>query len=100
MRFLDFQLNDFRMSDIIWTVGPDEEMKAEKIVPLVRGSSTYSPFPRLTPPPPLPPIPFLTSTWHFAAQKVTAFQKEYRHAITWACQQCQHNLLLKLFDVL
>ena len=35
MRFLDFQLNDFRMSDIIWTVGPGEEMKAERIVILV-----------------------------------------------------------------
>lgn len=37
MRFLDFQLNDFRMSGIIniWTVGPGEEMKAERIVTLV-----------------------------------------------------------------
>ena len=34
MRLLDFQLNDFRMSDIIWTVGPGEEMKAERIVTL------------------------------------------------------------------
>ena len=38
MRFLHFQLNDFRMSDIIWTVGPGEEMKAERIVTLdIRG---------------------------------------------------------------
>ena len=35
MRFLDFQLNDFRMSDIILTVGPGEEMKAQRIVTLV-----------------------------------------------------------------
>ena len=34
MRLLDFQLNDFWMSDIIWTVGPGEEMKAERIVTL------------------------------------------------------------------
>ena len=34
MRFLDFQLNDFRMSDIIWSVGPGDEMKAERIATL------------------------------------------------------------------